>query len=304
MTCGAGTVPPLQTVTEKLLSFWGKSRSWGKEKKLTMGRRFSWLKAIPTPSLQLLLCALQNVLCVPKLKLVSGREPLCQENLWSSSQQAVNSWMIRTRWQHLPPNREVSTIWKCAEIQHLQLNAESLKKLVKKKLVNQLDYDVSGGVGIRESCIGGKQCKDSFKPSTTKTSDPLELAHSDVCGRMGKKSIGGAEYFLTLVDDKTHYTWVYPLKTKNRCTTSSGNGKRRLRPGLGNVSTLFEPTTTASTPPKSYRHISRPAGSDMNWRFLALQNRMESLNDSIGCWWRWLEQHRHLHIWGAEARRR
>ena len=144
------------------------------------------------------------------------------------------------------------------------LNAESLKKLVKKKLVNQLYYDVSGGVGIHESCIGGKQCKDSFKPSTTKTSDPLELAHSDVCGRMGKKSIGGAEYFLTLVDDKTHYTWVYPLKTKNRCTTSSGNGKRRLRPGLGNVSTLFEPTTTASTPPKSYRHTSRPAGSDMN----------------------------------------
>ena len=32
---------------------------------------------------------------------------------------------------------------------------------------------------------------------------------------MGKKLIGGAEYFLTLMDDKTHYTWVYPFKTKN-----------------------------------------------------------------------------------------
>ena len=46
------------------------------------------------------------------------------------------------------------------------------------------------------------------------TSMPLELVHSDVCGKMGCKSIGGTEYFLTLLDDKTHYAWVYPLKTK------------------------------------------------------------------------------------------
>ena len=44
---------------------------------------------------------------------------------------------------------------------------------------------------------------------------PLELVHSDMCGKMGQKSLGGAEYFLTLLDDKTHYTWVYPLKTKD-----------------------------------------------------------------------------------------
>ena len=45
---------------------------------------------------------------------------------------------------------------------------------------------------------------------------PLELVHSDVCGKMGHKSLGGAEYFLTLLDDKTHYIWVYPLKTKDQ----------------------------------------------------------------------------------------
>ena len=33
---------------------------------------------------------------------------------------------------------------------------------------------------------------------------------------MGKKSLGGAEYFLTFLDDKTHYTWVYALKTKDQ----------------------------------------------------------------------------------------
>ncbi len=29
-------------------------------------------------------------------------------------------------------------------------------------------------------------------------------------------SIGGAEYFLTFIDDYTRYVWVYPLKTKDQ----------------------------------------------------------------------------------------
>ena len=96
------------------------------------------------------------------------------------------------------------------------LNEQSMKKLVKKDLVSQLDCDMSGEIGICEACIGGKQCKNSFKPSETTTSMPLELVHSDKCGKMGHKSLGGAEYFLTLLDDKTHYIWVYPLKTKDQ----------------------------------------------------------------------------------------
>ena len=96
------------------------------------------------------------------------------------------------------------------------LNEQSMKKVVKKDLVSQLDCDVSGEIGICEACIGGKQCKNSFKPSETTTSMPLELVPSDVCGKMGHKSLGGAEYFLTLLDDKTHYIWVYPLKTKDQ----------------------------------------------------------------------------------------
>ena len=96
------------------------------------------------------------------------------------------------------------------------LNEQSMQKLVKKELVDQLDYKASGDFGVCEACIGGKQCKNSFNPSKTVTSMPLELVHSDVCGKMGQKSLGGAEYFLILLDDKTHYAWVYPLKTKDQ----------------------------------------------------------------------------------------
>ena len=53
------------------------------------------------------------------------------------------------------------------------------------------------------------------------TSTPLELVHSDLCGKMGEKTLGGAEYFLTFLDDKTHFAWVYSLKTKDQVLESS-----------------------------------------------------------------------------------
>ena len=84
---------------------------------------------------------------------------------------------------------------------------QGIQKLLRKELVNHMDYNTSREVGFCEACIGGKQHKNSFKLSSTETSMPLELVHSDVCGKIGKKSLGGAEYFLTLLDDN-HYTWV------------------------------------------------------------------------------------------------
>lgn len=46
---------------------------------------------------------------------------------------------------------------------------------------------------------------------------PLELIHSDICGKICPSSHGGANYFLLFIDDATKYTWVYFLKTKDVC---------------------------------------------------------------------------------------
>ena len=37
-----------------------------------------------------------------------------------------------------------------------------------------------------------------------------------MCGKMNEKSLGGAEYFLTFIDDKTRYVWVYCLQRKDQ----------------------------------------------------------------------------------------
>ena len=78
------------------------------------------------------------------------------------------------------------------------------------------DYNVTNSIGFCETCIGGKHHRSPFKPSKRQVNEPLELVHTDVCGKMSENSIGSAEYFMTFTDEKTHYSWVYFLKTKDQ----------------------------------------------------------------------------------------
>ena len=96
------------------------------------------------------------------------------------------------------------------------LNEHSLRKLAKERLVERFNYNTKNSIGFCETCVGGKHHRSRFETSKSHATEPLELVHSDVCGKMNEKSIGGAEYFLTFTDDKTRYTWVYPLKTKDQ----------------------------------------------------------------------------------------
>ena len=42
----------------------------------------------------------------------------------------------------------------------------------------------------------------------------LELIHTDLCGPIQTRSLGGALYFLTFIDDRSRYTWVYFIRRK------------------------------------------------------------------------------------------
>ena len=96
------------------------------------------------------------------------------------------------------------------------LSEQNLQKLARKGMVEHFDYNVTNNVGFCEECVGGKHHRSHFEASKTHASEPLELVHTDVCGKMREKSIGGAEYFITFIDEKTHYSWIYFLKTKDQ----------------------------------------------------------------------------------------
>ena len=139
-----------------------------------------------------------------------------------------------------------------------------MRKLVKKELVNQFDYNTSGEIGVCEACIGGKQCKNSFKPSETVKSMCLELVHLDVCGKMGQKFVGGAEYFLTLLDDKTHYIWVYPLKTKDEVFECFKEWQAEVENFTGKRVKVLRTDNVVSSPPRLSKLTSKPMGLGMS----------------------------------------
>ena len=69
--------------------------------------------------------------------------------------------------------------------------------------------------GICKGCAKGKNIKNPFPKSETKTKGTLELIHSDACGPMSSTSLSGFEYYVTFIDDYSRNIWIYFLKAKN-----------------------------------------------------------------------------------------
>jgi hypothetical protein len=65
-------------------------------------------------------------------------------------------------------------------------------------------------------CLVGKQRRVSFqKYFSLRKSNILDLVHTDVC-TMNTKTLGGALYYVTFIDDHFRKMWVFALKTKDQ----------------------------------------------------------------------------------------
>ena len=86
----------------------------------------------------------------------------------------------------------------------------------KSKMVKGLDSQMRENFSFCELCVQGKSHRLLFQQSSVKrTDDPLDLIHSDVCGKIGTQSLGGGEYFVMFLDDHTRHVWVYIIKDKS-----------------------------------------------------------------------------------------
>ena len=96
------------------------------------------------------------------------------------------------------------------------LGTKNLDQLAKNQLVEGFDYDATKKEIFCEPCVSGKQHRKPFPKTGGERADVLlGEVHSDVCGKIEEKSLSGAEYFVTFIDDKTRNTWVYVMKHKS-----------------------------------------------------------------------------------------
>ncbi|OWY95848.1 Integrase, catalytic core protein, partial [Phytophthora megakarya] len=71
-----------------------------------------------------------------------------------------------------------------------------------------------------DGCSVGKQTRMSFtKSSPNRAKDMLEVIHSDVCGPMKTPTFGGKRYFVTFIDEKSHFCVVYLMRNKSEVVT-------------------------------------------------------------------------------------
>jgi transposase InsO family protein len=65
------------------------------------------------------------------------------------------------------------------------------------------------------ACQAGKQVRTSHRAKNIMTiTRPLEMLHMDLFGPITYISIGGNKYDLIIIDDYSHFTWVFFLQDK------------------------------------------------------------------------------------------
>lgn len=64
-------------------------------------------------------------------------------------------------------------------------------------------------------CCEGKQSRLPFPSSDSRSSNLLDIVHTDVCGPMECTSLGGSRYFILFVDDYSRMTHIYFMKNKS-----------------------------------------------------------------------------------------
>ena len=111
------------------------------------------------------------------------------------------------------PGKMPSSLW---HSRYGHLGVQNMRKLCQRHLVKGFNYDLSSNQEFCEPCVKGKHHHQKFPTEGGKRAkDKLELVHTDVCGKLESKSLGGCEYFLSFIDDMSRYTWCYPLKKKS-----------------------------------------------------------------------------------------
>lgn len=65
------------------------------------------------------------------------------------------------------------------------------------------------------TCQQNKQVSLPYEPAASKTTQPLELVHSDLCGPITPASKGGGRYIATFLDDYTKFSVIKVLKNKS-----------------------------------------------------------------------------------------
>jgi transposase InsO family protein len=127
----------------------------------------------------------------------------------------------------LIPKTNMSWLWH-RRLAHVGM--KNLHKLLKGEHILGLTNVHFEKDRICSACQAGTQVGVHHPHKNIMTTDrPLELLHMDLFGPIAYISIGGSKYCLVIVDDYSHFTWVFFLQDKSQTQETLKGLLRRLR---------------------------------------------------------------------------
>jgi hypothetical protein len=136
------------------------------------------------------------------------------------------------------------------------VNYNSLRKLISLNLLPKFKIDKKHKC---ETCVEAKSAKSSFR-SIERSTEPLELIHTDVCDLKYIQTRGGKKYFITFIDDCTRYCYVYLMRSKDEAVNMFIHYKNEIENQLG----------------KNIKMLRSDRGGDMRHRLCSYVLKMAS----------------------------
>ena len=101
---------------------------------------------------------------------------------------------------------------------HGRLNHMSQAELDQLMTINYIPK-VLTKTNFSEHCSYGKQTRSSHSFHYETIRQLLQRLHTDICGPMPERRLGGSRYFITFIDDCTWKVWAYSLRSKDEVLT-------------------------------------------------------------------------------------
>ena len=121
---------------------------------------------------------------------------------------------------------ESSNIWH-GRLGHV--NFDTLHKLMNLELLPKFNIDANHKCEI---CVESKLTRASFQ-NIERSTEPLELIHSDTSDLKYVQTRGGKKYFVNFIDDCTRYCYVYLLRSKDEALEKFMHYKNEVENQLG-----------------------------------------------------------------------
>lgn len=128
-------------------------------------------------------------------------------------------------------------------------------------------------------CTRGKMTRPPFSRRLERSTSPLQIVHTDLCGPMRTFSNGKALYFITFIDDYSRWCEIHFLKTKPWKPLRNTNPTPKGKPVPEFY--LFNPTTGASISTRPSMLIWSSSESNEGSPLRALRSRTELRKGAI-----------------------